>query len=686
MNESTARAERYDVPTAASPSYLWEVPQKPVSVRIPFSLIDRLEREAVESFRSLTSRGSEIGGLLVGDVSPGNPLVVSIADYDLVACDYSRGPLYRLSDADMGRFEQAIQQRLAAGRGVAGFFRSHTRKGVSLDAEDLTFFQARFRDPHHIALLIRPFATKASTAGIFIWENGKVNGEASCLEFPFRSGELGTGQPAAPAEPRAAAPAAPPTPKASVRAQIVPIASRREISLPPAPAAEPAPSAAPVALAPAPTPGPVAVVTTPAPVEEEKPAILPDKPAKSEKPDKYDRIEKAVKAASIEPPPARSEPLAPAPALPSKTVRTEVLPAVVEPEIVTPETRGGKSVKLMVAAAASIVLFVALFVYPGFLRDNSKPPAAAHQDAAQLQLRVERAAGELLLTWNSDSEAVRKAAKAVLTITDGGQHENVAMDLAQLASGRIVYSPTGTDISFKMEVFDKSQKVLTSESVRMLRTHPSPLQEQNDAAAARAAALAAGKQLPGALPPGATPDPDDPLLAEQPAKTPTGPVKPFQAESLSQRLRPAASTDMADAPTVNAGDRPTSSAIPGVNLNAMVPAPPAPAPPVGAPVGSSPTNASPRPGGNIQQAVLIYRKDAEYPKIAKQTGAKGTVTLSATIGADGTIKKVKVISGHPMLTGAAADAVKQWRYRPTLLNGQPVEAETVVLVNFIGDR
>src|SRR5450759_56018 len=254
MTESTARAERFDAQTASSPSYLWEVPQKPVSVRIPFSLIDRLEREAVENFRSLTSRGSEIGGLLVGDVSPGSPLVVSIADYELIACDYSRGPLYRLSDADMGRFEQAIQQWLAAGRGVAGFFRSHTRKGISLDADDLAFFQARFRDPHHVALLVRPFATKASTAGIFIWENGKVNGEASYLEFPFRSSELGTGQAPAPPEPKAAAPSTPPlTPKGNVRGQIVPIASRRE-TLPPVPVAEPAPPAAPVAVAPAPAP------------------------------------------------------------------------------------------------------------------------------------------------------------------------------------------------------------------------------------------------------------------------------------------------------------------------------------------------------------------------------------------------------------------------------------------------
>jgi protein TonB len=304
-----------------------------------------------------------------------------------------------------------------------------------------------------------------------------------------------------------------------------------------------------------------------------------------------------------------------------------------------------------------------------------------------LQLRVERSNGELMLTWNPDAEVIRKASKAVLAITDGDQHQNVDMDLALLASGKVMYSPSGSDISFKMEVIDQAQKKTTTESVRMLRTRPSPLQEQNDAAAAKAAALAQGaKTAAGALPPAGTPNPNEPPLAEQPSKPAAAPVKQFQSASLSQRLRPAAPTDMADAPTLNAGERPTTAAIPGVNLNAVVAAPPAPAPPAPAPAASSPAAATPRSGGNIQQAVLVYRKDAEYPKIAKQTGAKGTVTLSATIGVDGNIKKVTVISGHPMLTGAAAEAVKQWRYRPTLLNGSPVESDTKVLVNFVGDR
>ena len=673
MPESTARAERFDVQTAPSPLYLWEVPQKPVSVRIPFSLIDRLEREAVESFRSLTSRGSEIGGLLVGEVSPGSPLVVSISDYDLIACDYSRGPLYRLSDADMGRFEQAIQQRLAAGRGVAGFFRSHTRKGISLDSDDMALFQARFRDPHHIALLVRPFATKASTAGIFIWENGKVNAEASYLEFPFRSSELGPGQPPAPPEPKAAAPAAPPppAPKSTTRAQIVPIASRREVAQAPAPIAEPTPPPAPVV--PPPAPAPAAIVAPPKPAVEEKTAVVPDKPAKTEKPgkydkyDKYDKAAKADKAAKNEPPAAK---LAPPPA----KVEKAPPPAVVAPVIEVP-ARSGKGVKLLLAAVASIALFVCLFVYPGFLRNNSKAPVPAPQTSNQLQLRVERANGELLLTWSPDAEVIKNASKAVLSIADGDQKEDVNMDLADLAKGKIVYSPTGTDIRFEMRVTDKTGKV-TTEPVRMLRP-PSPLQEQTSATA-KAPSPTTTKPAAGAVP-GATQNPTAESAVEQPARPAAAPLKQFQTESLAQRLRPAAPTDMPDAPTVNAGARPSAAAIPGVNMNALAPAPAAPNAP-------SASSAAPRSGGQIQAAVLIYRKDAEYPKIAKQTGAKGTVTLNATIGADGSIKKVKVVSGHPMLTNAAVEAVKQWRYRPTLLNGQPVETDTQVLVNFVGDR
>ena len=147
---------------------------------------------------------------------------------------------------------------------------------------------------------------------------------------------------------------------------------------------------------------------------------------------------------------------------------------------------------------------------------------------------------------------------------------------------------------------------------------------------------------------------------------------------------------MPDAPNVGGSGNTFSSAIPGVNSNGIAPAPVAPAAPrAAAPANTTPANANSanaKPGGQIQQAVLIYRKEAEYPKIAKQTGAKGVVTLSATITKEGSVKNVKVVSGHPMLVNAAADAVRQWKYKPTLLNGQPVETDTQILVKFVGER
>src|SRR5689334_8638909 len=96
-------------PESAPPAelYTWEVPGKPVSAAIPLALIDQMDREAVENFRSLSSRGSEIGGLLFGTVSAGSPTRVTVTSYIPVVCDYGLGPLYRLSETDLVRLDAA---------------------------------------------------------------------------------------------------------------------------------------------------------------------------------------------------------------------------------------------------------------------------------------------------------------------------------------------------------------------------------------------------------------------------------------------------------------------------------------------------------------------------------------------------------------------------------------------------
>jgi protein TonB len=89
-----------------------------------------------------------------------------------------------------------------------------------------------------------------------------------------------------------------------------------------------------------------------------------------------------------------------------------------------------------------------------------------------------------------------------------------------------------------------------------------------------------------------------------------------------------------------------------------------------------------RQGGNVQQNMLLSQVKPVYPADAKEARIQGVVILEALIGRDGSVNEVKAISGHPMLQQAAIDAVSQWKYKPTLLNGQPVEVVTTVTVNF----
>jgi periplasmic protein TonB len=88
----------------------------------------------------------------------------------------------------------------------------------------------------------------------------------------------------------------------------------------------------------------------------------------------------------------------------------------------------------------------------------------------------------------------------------------------------------------------------------------------------------------------------------------------------------------------------------------------------------------------MMEGSLIHRVEPQYPALAKTMGIQGTVVLAAVVSREGTIEKLKVVSGHPFLAQAAAEAVQQWRYRPYVLNGQPVEVDTQITVNFFLSR
>jgi protein TonB len=87
--------------------------------------------------------------------------------------------------------------------------------------------------------------------------------------------------------------------------------------------------------------------------------------------------------------------------------------------------------------------------------------------------------------------------------------------------------------------------------------------------------------------------------------------------------------------------------------------------------------------GEVMAAMLVHRVDPQYPTIAKLAHISGVVHLRAIIGKDGTVRELEVVDGNPLLAQAAKIAVQNWRYQPTRLNGEPVEVETYVTVNFI---
>jgi len=87
-------------------------------------------------------------------------------------------------------------------------------------------------------------------------------------------------------------------------------------------------------------------------------------------------------------------------------------------------------------------------------------------------------------------------------------------------------------------------------------------------------------------------------------------------------------------------------------------------------------------GGEVTAASIITQSRPVYPSLARQARIQGTVVLHAIIDKEGKVAQLEVISGHPLLVQSALDAVKQWRYKPTQLNGDPVEVDTTIQVTF----
>lgn len=553
-----------------------------ISIELNPDLVERLERDVIASFKSITKRGSEVGGILLGQIGT-NSREVRIEDYELIECGYTRGPLYLFSDAEKQRLNAAIRhwkgnEHLTP----VGFFRSNTRKDLVLDDDDASLMNACFIDSSNVFLLIKPFSMKPCVASFFTWEDGRLQETPGWAEFVFKRSELAkrpaAGPVAAPPRPgpKAAEERVPAT--VAVKVEPQPAARVEPPALPPPPEKPPAPGLAAaeeleeVALAPAATepPAPESAETTatgadlpplpesaqkkiPAPAAVElknrpvprtvrvEPRTLPaafrpptrekavPAPAASEVERPRVSQPAAAKAADVPPPAERiawaisAAPAAPE-ALPAREERTvaEEQPAVAvdldSPPPAAEAPKAGHRLRLIRWVSPAVAGFVLFAGGILFQRWMVSEPSIRKLDSSSLALSVERSAGQLRLSWHRHAELIRTAGAASLLITDGSQKQVVNLSMEELRSGTFVYSPGTSDVSFRMELTSAADGRIVGESIRSLVSRPSAL----------------GAIAPVAPPP-ETPAPKPEVLKEAPA-----PVK--------DRTEPAPASPPAEAP------------------------------------------------------------------------------------------------------------------------------------------
>ena len=179
----------------------------------------------------------------------------------------------------------------------------------------------------------------------------------------------------------------------------------------------------------------------------------------------------------------------------------------------------------------------------------------------------------------------------------------------------------------------------------------------------------AADQVPQAHAAPAAPPPAEAPSAQEPAAAAASTAQPFGKPDNT----PAASVSTERVP-------PALAQLPGRD-----PAPPYQAPAPVAPAVPPQASAPPEQTivlGNVQAAKLIRQIPPVYPPLAIRARISGAVVLRLVVAGDGTVKDVSVISGNQFLTQAAMDAARQWLYKPTLLNGAPVEVLTEATINF----
>ncbi len=354
-----------------------------------------------------------------------------------------------------------------------------------------------------------------------------------------------------------------------------------------------------------------------------------------------------------------------------------------------PARRKGLTMWMLIGGAVALIAILAIVFRSAWL-----PARTVSTEVSALQLGVESEDNGLIsLRWNAQSMPVVQAREGRLSIVeDQKAPRTVPMSQGQLGAGHLFYESSSDRVQFQLEVVEKSGAVVRESVVAAKKPEPTApagaaTQTPQQVAAANPASPLPTANTPGQDAAAQIPPPGEAPKPAQPApRTFTPPPVP----AARDRAGEGRVILMEPAPTLGGGSAlPSGALLPG-RVDIIPPPPPAPtAPPRGmAPSQTQAAKAAPpapqrvKVGGRLQSAMLLRKVEPTYPAMARQMRIQGIVRFQAVIGKEGEVEDLQFVSGPRALEKAASDAVKRWVYRPTLLNGRPVEVSTQIDIDF----
>ena len=319
-------------------------------------------------------------------------------------------------------------------------------------------------------------------------------------------------------------------------------------------------------------------------------------------------------------------------------------------------------------ALAGVAIVLALgAAYAFYSRSAPATPATGPQLAADktLGLRISRLGTDLVLTWDHNAADQLGAAAGLLSIKDGRTQREVGLNVEQLRSAIYLVTPDSEHMEIELTMLLPNERTASEFGIVNL-----PPQTSTDSVALQKPVLSRTYT-------------EAPISPKPP---PAKASKPFVAPSDRNRAPSGASLEQ---PPALSGVEPAERSQPGPlaalrTFRSYPPAPPA------VPAGEASPGASPasgpstglRVGGDVQMPTLVSRKDPIYPYAARAARIQDVVVLEGLVGTNGRVKDLIVVGGRQVFWQAAIDAVRQWIYKPAMLNGAPFEARVRVEIRF----